>query len=153
MDEDEGVLWHAGGNVHDRRPKKIATLYLGAVFSAGAIFGMAAYRFYAVNTLRRTSRPPSRLRRNTGPARCGKLQNELSLSPEQTAECKRSTTTSASAGTTYATPWSPSSKPCAKSAPSGSWRSSKPEQQEKYRAILEEKLRKREAAQANGTCY
>jgi hypothetical protein len=28
-----------------------------------------------------------------------------------------------------------------------------PEQQEKYRAILEEKRRKREAAQASGSCY
>jgi Spy/CpxP family protein refolding chaperone len=135
------------------RPKKIATLYLGAVFTAGAIFGMAAYRFYAVNIAQADFQAaplsPQEYRART----VGKLQHELNLSPEQTVELQKIYDYIGERWHDVRDAMEPEFEAMRKERAERIMGILKPEQQEKYRAILEEKRRKREAAQANGTCY
>jgi hypothetical protein len=135
------------------RPKKIATLYLGVVFTAGAIFGVAAYRFYAVNSaqanLQVTPLSPQEYRART----VSKLQRELGLSTEQTAELQKIYDYIGERWHEVRDAMEPEFEAMRKERAERIMGILTPEQQQKYRAILEEKRRKREAAQASGNCF
>jgi Spy/CpxP family protein refolding chaperone len=135
------------------RPKKIATLYLGAVFTAGAIFGMAAYRFYAVNSAQADFQTaplsPQEYRART----VSKLQQELTLTPEQTVELQKIYDYIGERWHDVRDAMEPEFEAMRKERAERIMGILTPEQQEKYRSILEEKRRKREAALASGSCY
>lgn len=133
-------------------PKRIATLYLGAVFAAGAVFGMAAYRFYAANVAQaefQAPLSPQEYRART----VAKLQHELNLSPEQTVELQKIYDYIGERWHDVRDAMEPEFEAMRTERAERIMGILNPEQQEKYRAILEEKRRKREAAQASGSCY
>jgi hypothetical protein len=136
-----------------RRPKRIATLYLGAVFVAGAVVGMAGYRFYAVNSARADFQvaplSPQEYRART----VSKLQQELGLSSDQTVELQEIYDYIGERWHDVRDAMEPEFEAMRKERAERIMGILNPEQQEKYRAILEEKRRKREAAQASGSCY
>jgi Spy/CpxP family protein refolding chaperone len=136
-----------------RRPKRIATLYLAAVFGAGAVFGMAAYRFYAVNSEQADFRTAPLSPQEYRARMVSKLQQELGLSSEQTVELQRIYDYIGERWHDVRDAMEPEFEAMRQERAERILGILTPEQQEKYRAILEEKRRKRAAAQASGSCY
>jgi hypothetical protein len=134
------------------RPKKIAVLYLGAVFTAGAVFGMAAYRFYAVNTARAdfqvSQLSPHELRDRT----VKRLEAELGLSPEQSAQVRETYDYIGERWHDVRDAMEPEFEAMRKERADRIMAILNPEQQQQYRDMLEEKRLKREA-QVSGRCY
>ena len=131
------------------RPRKIAAFYLGAVFAAGAVFGMAAYRFYEVNTARAdfqgsTQVSPQEYRERM----VRKLQAELLLSPEQTAEVQNIYDYIGERWLDVRDAMEPEFEAMRTERFDRIMSILNPEQQQTYRTILDEKRRKREAAEA-----
>jgi Spy/CpxP family protein refolding chaperone len=137
----------------NRRPKRIATLYLGAVFAAGVIFGTAAYRFYAVNIAKADFQAAPLSPQEFRAQAVSKLQRELDLSPEQTAELQKIYDYIGERFHDVRDAMETELEAMRKERADRILGILNPEQQEKYRAILEEKRRKREAAKASGSCY
>jgi hypothetical protein len=135
------------------RPQKLAVLYLGLVFLAGAIVGVAGYRFYAVNIAEANLRPsqltPQEYRKHI----VSKLQGELKLNAKQTAEVQEIYDYIGDRWIDVRDAMEPEFEAMRKERAERIMAILNPEQQEKYRAILAEKLRQREAAKAAGTCY
>lgn len=137
----------------NRRPKRIATLYLGAVFVAGVIFGTAAYRFYAVNIAKADFQAAPLSPQEYRAQAVSKLERELDLSPEQTAELQKVYDYIGERWHDVRDAMETELEAMRKERADRIMGMLTPEQQEKYRAILEEKRRKREAAKASGSCY
>jgi hypothetical protein len=136
-----------------RRPKRIATLYLAAVFAAGAILGIAAYRFYAVNIAQADFQTAPLSPQEYRARAVSKLQQELGLSAEQTVELQKIYDYIDERWHDVRDAMEPEFEAMRKERADRILGMLNPEQQQKYRAILEEKRRKREAARANGICY
>ena len=135
------------------RPQKLAVLYLGLVFLAGAVVGIAGYRFYAVNTaeanLQMRQPTPQEYRKHM----VSKLQTELKLTPEQTASIQEIYDYIGDRWIEVRDAMEPEFEAMRKERAERIMAILNPEQQQRYRAILAEKLRQREAAKAAGTCY
>lgn len=133
--------------------KKVAALYLSAVFAAGAIFGIAAYRFYAVSAARAEFQvspvTPQEYRART----VAKLQAELSLTEEQTLEVQKIYDYIGERWHDVRDAMEPEFEAMRKERAERIMGILNEEQQQKYREMLEEKRRKREAAQTSGSCY
>lgn len=134
------------------RPKKIAALYLGAVFAAGAVFGIAAYRFYAVNTANAELQAAPVTPQEYRDRMVGKLQHELGLSPDQTVEVQKIYDYIGERWHDVRDAMEPEFEAMRKERADRIMGILNPEQQEKYRQMLEEKRRKRQA-QAAGSSY
>jgi hypothetical protein len=133
--------------------KKVAALYLTAVFAAGAVFGIAAYRFYAASTasaeFQATPVTPQEYRERT----VSKLQTELALSPEQTAEVQKIYDYIGERWHDVRDAMEPEFEAMRKERADRIMGILDEGQQQKYREILEAKRRKREAAQTSRSCY
>jgi hypothetical protein len=133
--------------------KKVAALYLSAVFAAGAIFGIAAYRFYAVSAARAefqvTPVTPQEYRERM----VAKLQAELNLSAEQTAEIQKIYDFIGERWHEIRDAMEPEFEAMRHERKQRILGVLDDEQKQKYLSILEEKRRKREAAQTSGSCY
>jgi len=136
-----------------RRPKRIATFYLAVVFAAGAVFGVAAYRFYAVNSAQADFQAAPLSPQEYRARMVSKLEHELGLSSEQTVELQKIYDYIGERWHDVRDAMEPEFEAMRKERADRIMGILNPEQQEKYRAILEEKRRKREAAQASGSCY
>lgn len=136
-----------------RRPKRIATLYLGVVFAAGAVLGVAAYRFYAVNIAKADFQAAPLSPQEYRAQAVSKLERELGLSPEQTVELQKVYDYIGERWHDVRDAMETELEAMRKERADRIMGMLTPEQQEKYRAILEEKRRKREAAKASGSCY
>ena len=136
-----------------RRPKRIATLYLGVVFAAGAVLGVAAYRFYAVNIAKADFQAAPLSPQEYRAQAVSKLERELGLSPEQTVELQKVYDYIGERWHDVRDAMETELEAMRKERADRIMGMLTPEQQEKYRAILEEKRRKREAARASGSCY
>lgn len=136
-----------------RRPKRIATLYLGVVFAAGAILGVAAYRFYAVNIAKAEFQAAPLSPQEYRAQAVSKLERELGLTPEQTVELQKVYDYIGERWHDVRDAMETELEAMRKERADRIMGMLTPEQQEKYRAILEEKRRKREAAKASGSCY
>jgi Spy/CpxP family protein refolding chaperone len=137
----------------NRRPRRIATLYLAAVFAAGAGFGVAAYRFYAVNIAKADFQPAPLSPQEFRAQAVSKLQRELNLTSEQTVELQKIYDYVGERFHDVRDAMETEFEAMRKERADRILGILTPEQQEKYRAILEEKRRKREAAKASGSCY
>ena len=133
--------------------KKIAVLYLSAVFAAGAIFGMAAYRFYAVSAARAEFRVTPVTPQEYRDRMVSKLQTELNLSPEQTSEVQEIYDYIGERWHDVRDAMEPEFEAMRKERAERMMGILDETQQQKYRLMLEEKRRKREAAQTGGSCY
>lgn len=66
------------------QPKKIAALYLGLVFVAGSVLGVAAHRFYAVQTAdARVSQPEKKSSKERRAEIVSCLRDQINLTQEQ----------------------------------------------------------------------
>jgi Spy/CpxP family protein refolding chaperone len=130
------------------RPKKIAALYLGAVFAAGSVFGVAAYRFYAVSTAQAEFQgstqqvSPQEFRERM----VLKLEAELGLSPEQTDQVEEIYDYIGERWLDVRDAMEPEFEAMRKERADRIMAILSPEQQQKYHNILEEKRLRREAA-------
>ena len=133
--------------------KKVAALYLSAVFAAGAIFGVAAYRFYAISAARAefqvTPVSPQQYREQM----VAKLQAELNLNAEQTAEVQKIYDYIGDRWHEVRDAMEPEFEAMRHERKERILGLLDDEQKQKYLSILEEKRRKREAAQTSGNCY
>jgi hypothetical protein len=133
--------------------KKVAALYLSAVFAAGAFFGIAAYRFYAVSAARAefqvTPVTPQQYREQM----VARLQAELNLTPEQTAEVQKIYDYIGERWHDIRDAMEPEFEAMRHERKERILGVLDGEQKQKYLDILEEKRRKREAAQTSGSCY
>lgn len=133
--------------------KKVAALYLSAVFAAGAIFGIAAYRFYAISAARAefqvTPVTPQQYREQM----VAKLQAELNLNAEQTAEVQKIYDYIGDRWHEVRDAMEPEFEAMRHERKERILGLLDDEQKQKYLSILEEKRRKREAAQTSGSCY
>lgn len=66
------------------KPTRMATLYLAVIFVAGGLFGFVAHGLYSQKATRADTRPPNP--KEFRDRYASKLQRELSLSPDQTAQ-------------------------------------------------------------------
>ena len=69
--------------------KKTVAIYLGLVFAAGSILGVAAHRFYAVQSADARVTQPRKTSEEYRKELMVCLRNELKLSPEQVLEVDR----------------------------------------------------------------
>lgn len=133
--------------------KKIAALYLSAVFAAGAVFGIAAYRFYAISSARAELQTNPVNPQEYRDRMVSKLEDELGLSPEQTTKVQKIYDYIGERWHDIRDAMEPEFEAMRKERAERIMGILNDEQQQKYREILEEKRRKREAAQAGDSCY
>jgi hypothetical protein len=133
--------------------KKVAALYLSAVFVAGAIFGMAAHRFYAVSSARAEFQVSPVTPQEYRERMVSKLQAELNLDAEQTAEIQKIYDYIGERWHDVRDAMEPEFEAMRQERKDRIVSILNEEQKQKYLSILEEKRRKREAAQTSGSCY
>jgi Spy/CpxP family protein refolding chaperone len=132
------------------KSKKIAALYVSAVFAAGAVFGVAADRFYSVNAAQAERRiTPEEYRQQMAE----KLQRELDLTAEQTAQVRSIYDYIGERWYDVRDAMEPEFEAMRKERTEQIMSILTPQQQEKYRAIVEERRKRQEAAKRGSACY